>query len=393
MELNPHLKFKLNFAAIKTATVLFTFLMAIVESSPIVFESDILIEGGIDKLENSLSNSETKSITRIKRAATANKNHLWEFGIIPYIIDENAGFDSSQKAEFRLAMDYWESVSCIKFVERNANEHDNFIHFTVSTTCGCCSSVGKQGNGGQNVYITISKGCLTQYVILHELGHVIGFWHEHSRPDRDEFIRIQRKFIKSGVEYAFDKLPAKYVNSLGEPYDFDSIMHYAPNAFSIDPYDLTKSTIQAKRGKNGQIPKFGGSHLLSPGDIRQTNKLYKCSECGHTLHNQEATFSSPTDHTKFDKPFRCEWHISVMHGAIIQLRLNIDIIISTNCKSNYIEIRDGYSNKSPLLGRLCGVHNNISIMSTGNHMLIYYVTDKQKNRGFAARYKSFFFTL
>lgn len=35
-----------------------------------------------------------------------------------------------------------------------------------------------------------------------------------------------------GQEYNFNKLTADEVNSLGENYDFDSIMHYARNTFS-----------------------------------------------------------------------------------------------------------------------------------------------------------------
>lgn len=154
--------------------------------------------------------------------------------------------------------------------------------------------------------------------------------------------------------------------------------------------NLTKSPIQAKRGKDGKIPKFGSTNQLSPGDIRQTNKLYKCPECGRTFHDQEGTFKSPNDHTKAGEPFQCEWRISVKRGAKIVLNINTDINFPTNCKSNYIEIRDGYWHKSPLLGRLCGVNkNNPFTFSTGNHMTINYVTDKRRNFSFDARYVSF----
>lgn len=45
-----------------------------------------------------------------------------------------------------------------------------------------------------------------------------------------------------GQEYNFNKLTAEEVNSLGENYDFDSIMHYARNTFSRvnNHRDLTK---------------------------------------------------------------------------------------------------------------------------------------------------------
>ena len=38
--------------------------------------------------------------------------------------------------------------------------------------------------------MSIGDGCEFKYVIMHELGHVIGFFHEHQRADRDEFVEI-----------------------------------------------------------------------------------------------------------------------------------------------------------------------------------------------------------
>jgi len=68
--------------------------------------------------------------------------------------------------------------------------------------------------------------------VVHELGHAVGFWHEHTRPDREEHVDILRENIMTGQEYNFNKLTPDEVNSLGETYDFDSIMHYAKNTFS-----------------------------------------------------------------------------------------------------------------------------------------------------------------
>ena len=72
-----------------------------------------------------------------------------------------------------------------------------------------------------------SSFCREEPVLLHELGHAIGFWHEQSRPDRDLYIRIIFENIKEGKESQFTKYSRQSVDSLGVPYDFNSIMHYA----------------------------------------------------------------------------------------------------------------------------------------------------------------------
>jgi tolkin protein len=80
--------------------------------------------------------------------------------------------------------------------------------------------------------ISIGKNCDKFGIVVHELGHAVGFWHEHTRPDRDDHVVIIRENIMTGQEYNFNKLTADEVNSLAEHYDFDSIMHYARNTFS-----------------------------------------------------------------------------------------------------------------------------------------------------------------
>lgn len=164
---------------------------------------------------------------RVTRAATAKKERIWDHGVIPYEIDAN--FSGAHKALFKQAMRHWENFTCIKFVERNPDEHPNYIVFT-ERSCGCCSYVGKRGNGAQA--ISIGKNCDKFGIVVHELGHVVGFWHEHTRPDRENHVVIEKSNILNGQEYNFNKLSDDDVNSLGLPYDYHSIMHYARNTFS-----------------------------------------------------------------------------------------------------------------------------------------------------------------
>ena len=140
------------------------------------------------------------------------------------------------------------------------------MYHCISTCYRCCSFVGR--HFGYIQPVSIGYNC-TFYATVHEIGHVLGFWHEQSRPDRDKYINIHQNNIIPGHEYNFDKETS--VNSLGVPYDFSSIMHYGATAFA-------KFGTVSISTKEKNIP-FGRATELSPLDIKQTNLLYK-KQCG-----------------------------------------------------------------------------------------------------------------
>lgn len=99
---------------------------------------------------------------------------------------------------------------------------------------------------------------------------MIGLYHEHNRPDRDEHIEILTENIQQGLESAFDKIAPGRSNLLGYGYDYASIMHYSEYAFSGN----NQKTIRAK---DPTIP-FGNAEELSPLDICKVIELYNCGE-------------------------------------------------------------------------------------------------------------------
>ncbi|RWS20152.1 Astacin-like metalloprotease toxin, partial [Leptotrombidium deliense] len=95
----------------------------------------------------------------------------------------------------------------------------------------CYSYVGVIKNGAQS--ISLGDGCHSFGTILHEIMHAIGFYHAHSRIDRDEFLNIYWNNIKDKFKSQFRKLDA-YSGKIYTPFDYDSIMLYGSRAFSRD---------------------------------------------------------------------------------------------------------------------------------------------------------------
>ena len=59
----------------------------------------------------------------------------------------------------------------------------------------CWSHVGKQ-SGTQ--LLSLGDGCEFKGTVIHEIMHALGWYHEHTRLDRDKFIKIHWDKIKPG---------------------------------------------------------------------------------------------------------------------------------------------------------------------------------------------------
>ena len=67
---------------------------------------------------------------------------------------------------------------------------------------------------------------------LHELGHSLCLYHEHQRPDRDNYIKYHSNNVQSNFAYAFFKMVEGSYNYHGSAFDFNSIMLYTCYSFS-----------------------------------------------------------------------------------------------------------------------------------------------------------------
>uniref|UniRef100_A0A8C8X7H2 Metalloendopeptidase n=1 Tax=Panthera leo TaxID=9689 RepID=A0A8C8X7H2_PANLE len=298
---------------------------------------------------------------RVRRATTSRAERIWPGGVIPYVIGGN--FTGSQRAIFKQAMRHWEKHTCVTFIERT--DEESFIVFSYRT-CGCCSYVGRRGGGPQA--ISIGKNCDKFGIVAHELGHVVGFWHEHTRPDRDQHVTIIRENIQPGQEYNFLKMEAGEVSSLGETYDFDSIMHYARNTFSRSE-----------------------SICLGGECVGQNHSCcFACTACGETLQDTTGNFSAPGFPNGYPSYSHCVWRISVTPGEKIVLTFtSMDLFKSRLCWYDYVEVRDGYWRKAPLLGRFCGDRAPEPLTSTDSRLWVEFRSSSSTlGKGFFAVYEA-----
>ncbi|VDM37611.1 unnamed protein product [Toxocara canis] len=121
--------------------------------------------------------------------------------------------------------------------------------------------------GGQQL-LNLYHGCFDQRTILHELMHVLGFYHEHNRSDRDKYVTIFDENIIDRDKHQFVKIENRQ-SHLWTLYDYDSVLHYNTTAFSRN----NKETMVPKN----QNRMIGVRMKLSLYDITKINKLY-CTE-------------------------------------------------------------------------------------------------------------------
>ena len=147
----------------------------------------------------------------------------WPDGIIPYDITK---LTPPQQALALRAMQRWMDTGAkIKFIPRT--NQVEYVNFTGQTNAGNNTSVvGYKPGVRTDINITSFWWRENEWMPTHELGHVLGFSHEHQRWDRDRYLTVHYDHIKAGRAPDYDWIAQTnwLVSSL--PYDYKSIMHY-----------------------------------------------------------------------------------------------------------------------------------------------------------------------
>ncbi|XP_069077862.1 astacin-like metalloendopeptidase isoform X2 [Pleurodeles waltl] len=292
---------------------------------------------------------------------------------VPYIISPS--YTDRHLALIREALEEFNTLTCIKLVNRTT-ETD---YLSITSENGCWSYIGKIG-GGQTVSLAEST-CMSKGIIHHEVDHALGFYHEHTRSDRDEYVDIQLHNIAEGNKENFEK---QETNNLDLPYDFQSVLHYGRYAYSKTP---GLPSIIPKPDPNIEI---GQRYGLSPLDVAKLNRLYSCDLCSTLLSSANGSLASANHPENYANNASCLWLIRIQRQQVALQFDAFDLQDSPDCTSDYVTVYDGASRASPkLLHRACGSDPLPLLVASGTGMLVEFVSDGAVTRsGFNASYGS-----
>ncbi|XP_048143127.1 meprin A subunit beta [Corvus hawaiiensis] len=274
-------------------------LLQVVWSLPAPETTEIDIDGGIDQdifdINKALGLDLFEGDIKLhgERNAIIGDNYRWPH-VIPYVLEDS--LEMNAKGLILKAFEQYRLKTCIDFKPWEGEK--NYI--SVFKGSGCWSSVGNMQMGLQQ--LSIGANCDRIGTIQHEFLHALGFWHEQSRSDRDDYVTIVWDRIQSGKEHNFNKYDDKTSDFLNVPYDYNSVMHYSKTAFmnGTEPTILTN------------IPDFmdviGQRMDFSEYDLQKLNRLYNCTSslsfmdtCSFELENICGMIQSSDDNSDWQR--------------------------------------------------------------------------------------------
>ena len=210
---------------------------------------------------------------------------LWPGGVVPYVIDA----DLVNRDDVLAAIREWNEKTVIRLVERKTEQ--NYVRFK-SVDRGCRAHLGMIG-GEQ--FIQLHEACSAP-IVVHEIGHAVGLWHEHQRQDRDRYLMVYDVHV-ADCRSPFDLVPDAHV---ARPYDFASTMHYGRGPFSDLPWLETVPPGLSIVSKNVPGP-------LSSGDVDYVARLYGQPPTTTTISTNPPGLDIIVDGVRVTSPATFDW--------------------------------------------------------------------------------------
>jgi len=221
-----------------------------------ISDDQMISERQLNLLKNGGLERSSGKISSVTRANNGTFTYKWTNGIYYYKIE------SSRRAQILQAFEEIQNNSNVRFVERT--NQSTYVTFKDddSKNTSYSSHIGMETGVSMEIGLHSSQGIGT---IIHETMHSLGFYHEHTRPDRDQYVVIDLSKIPHPVgSKEYYSLASQYqVQPFSVAFgqlDFESIMMYGSSSILYSPSKPT-----------GWVGQRSG---LSQGDISGLAEVY-----------------------------------------------------------------------------------------------------------------------
>ena len=183
------------------------------------------------------------------------------------------------------------------------------INLDAGNYTGQCEAI----EGFQNVAAQPMTGSVTCAVgtLLHEMGHIIGLYHEFERSDRDNYVTVNYSNVIKGSWGNFEILTDNVQNQ--GLYDYASVMQYLPYTFTRNGGPVIETIPPGIPMANAEGVPGNATVDYSAGDKEAIDRLYGAPPTQVTVTSNPVGLQVYVDGNPYTTPQVFPWTLNSTH--------------------------------------------------------------------------------
>ncbi|MGO9125626.1 MAG: choice-of-anchor D domain-containing protein [Terriglobales bacterium] len=201
----------------------------------LIYQGDIILDQVTPIMSQAAASAARAGQARGYSMTTAYSQYLWPkvsgVATVYYIIDANSDPAATPTINAAIAQFNADFPDLIQWVQWDPQDPQgpNYVDINLSGSNFSGSCEASEGYEAIPAQPMGGSFLCTEGTVLHEMGHVIGLWHEQSRSDRNTYVTVNYQNIIKGSRFNFDMIQDDVQNMT--LYDYASLMQYPAFSF------------------------------------------------------------------------------------------------------------------------------------------------------------------